>query len=97
MIESILYQSMARLLHQYDFTITWVTGEDVQLLHSLVTVSFENGITTLVDIAIEGELPEGFMDAWNAEAATKDIIEGLGVELRKFAPQDETSLDQSSI
>jgi hypothetical protein len=50
-----------------------------------------------VDIAIEGELPEGFMDAWDAEAATKDIIEGLGVELRKFAPQNETSPDQSSI
>jgi hypothetical protein len=90
MIESIVYQSMARLLHQYDFTITWAKGDDVQLLHSIVTVSFENGITTLVDISIEGELPEGFAEAWDAEAATNDIIAGLGVELRKFAPEKET-------
>ena len=90
MILSIVYQSMQRLLHQYNFTITWDKDGEIVLLNSLVTVSFENGITTLVDISVEGELPEGFTEAWDAEAASKDIIAELGVELRKFSPQDET-------
>jgi hypothetical protein len=85
MIESFVYQKLARLLHQYEFTITWNQNDEVQLLPAVVTVSFESGVTTIVDISIEGDLPEGFEEQWNPETAVKEIEFELGGELRRLS------------
>ena len=86
MIESFVYQKLARLLHQYDFTITWNEDGQIQLLPAVVTVSFESGVTTIVDISIESDhLPEGFEEKWNPETAVKEIEFELGAELRRLS------------
>lgn len=83
MIESLVFQKPTRLLQQYEFTITWVKDETL-LFPAIVTVSHEEGKTTIVDIIIEGDLPENFDEFWNPEWAIKQIYFELGEELNKI-------------
>lgn len=86
MIESFTYQKLARLLHQYEFTINWNKNDEVHLLPAIVTVSFESGVTTIVDISIESDhLPEGFDAEWDPERAVREIEFELGDELRRLS------------
>ena len=51
---------------------------------AVVTVSHEEGVTTIVDISIEGELPETFHEVWNPEEAIKQIHFELAEELNRI-------------
>jgi hypothetical protein len=84
MLESLVYQRPVGLLSQYEFILTWVTETGVQPFIAIVTVSYRDGITTIVDIAIEGDLPEGFQEAWDPEEAIKQIRMELGEELNRL-------------
>ena len=84
MLESLVYQRPVGLLQQYEFILTWATEEGVQPFIAIVTVSHRDGVTTIVDISIEGELPEGFQEAWDPEEAIKQIQMELGEELNRL-------------
>ena len=85
MIHSIVYQRPLRLLQQYDFTVTWQYPDgDTTPYLAVVTVSHEQGVTTIVDISIEGDLPETFQEVWNPEEAIKEIQFELTEELNKI-------------
>jgi hypothetical protein len=84
MLEALVYQRPVGLLQQYEFILTWATETGVQPFIAIVTVSHRDGVTTIVDIAIEGDLPEGFQEAWDPEEAIKQIRMELGEELNRL-------------
>ena len=85
MIHSLVYQRPLRLLQQYEFTVTWEYPDgDTMPYLAVVTVSHEEGVTTIVDISIEGELPETFHEVWNPEEAIKQIHFELAEELNRI-------------
>ena len=84
MIESIVYQRPTSLLQQYEFLLTWNKDDEIIPFLSTVTVSHRDGVTTIVDISVEGDLPEGFTDVWDAEWAIKQIHFELAEELNKL-------------
>ena len=84
MIESIVYQRPTSLLQTYEFVITWNKDEEIIPFLSTVTVSHRDGVTTIVDISVEGDLPEGFTEAWDPEEAIKQIRMELGEELNRL-------------
>ena len=84
MIESIVYQRPTSLLQTYEFVITWNKDDEIIPFLSTVTVSHRDGVTTIVDISVEGDLPEGFTDVWDAEWAVKQIHFELAEELNKL-------------
>ena len=84
MIESIVYQRTTSLLQQYEFLLTWNKDDEIIPFLSTVTVSHRDGVTTIVDISVEGDLPEGFTDVWDAEWAIKQIHFELAEELNKL-------------
>jgi hypothetical protein len=87
-IESIVYQRPTTLLQQYEFSLTYLEDDQTQVLPATVTVSYSEGVTTIVDISIEGELPTGFADAWNPEWAIKQIHFELGEELSRITKEN---------
>ena len=84
MIESIVYQRPTSLLQTYEFVITWNKDDEIIPFLSTVTVSHRDGVTTIVDISVEGDLPEGFTDVWDADWAVKQIHFELAEELNKL-------------
>ena len=85
MIQSLVYQRPLRLLQQYEFQLTWEYPDgDTMPYISVVTVSHEDGVTTIVDISIEGDLPETFQEVWNPEEAIKQIHFELAEELNRI-------------
>jgi hypothetical protein len=84
MIESIVYQRPTSLLQQYEFVLTWNKDGEITPFLSTVTVSHRDGVTTIVDISVEGDLPEGFTDVWDAEWAVKQIHFELAEELDRL-------------
>jgi hypothetical protein len=84
MIESIVYQKPVSLLQTYEFVITWNKDEETIPFLSTVTVSYKDGVTTIIDISVEGDLPEGFTDVWNPEWAIKQIHFELAEELDRL-------------
>ena len=87
MIQSYVYQKPVSLLQQFEFVLNWLPegSEETQPLSAVVTVSHRDGVTTLVDISVEGELPEGFNDKWNPDEAIKNIMFELGEELDRIS------------
>lgn len=86
MIQSLVYQRPVGLLQQYEFVLNWLPEEQTvaQPFLAVVTVSHRDGLTTIVDISIEGDLPENFNEHWNPEKAIKEIMFELGEELNKM-------------
>lgn len=84
MIESLVYQRPIGLLQQYEFVLIWSSNGEAQPFLAIVTVSHRDGVTTIVDISIEGDLPEGFQEAWDPEKAIKEIQMELGEELNRL-------------
>jgi hypothetical protein len=85
MIQSLNYQRPLRLLQQYEFQLIWEhTDGDTTPYLAVVTVSHEQGVTTIVDISIEGDLPETFQEVWNPDQAIKEIQFELTEELNKI-------------
>jgi hypothetical protein len=85
MIESIVYQRPLRLLQQYEFQLIWQQPDgDTTPYLAVVTVSHEEGITKIVDISLEGELPETFNELWDPEWAVKQIHFELAEELSRI-------------
>jgi hypothetical protein len=84
MIQSLVYQRPTSLLQQYEFVLTWETEGESQIFLAVVTVSHRDGVTTIVDISVEGDLPTGFADAWDPEWAVKQIHFELAEELDRL-------------
>ena len=86
MITSLVYQRPVGLLQQYEFFLNWLPeGETISHPYiAIVTVSHREGITTIVDISIEGDLPEDFSECWDPDWAIKQIMFELGEELNKI-------------
>lgn len=84
MIQSLVYQRPTSLLQQYEFVLTWATEAESQIFLAVVTVSHRDGVTTIVDISLEGDLPEGFTDVWDADWAVKQIHFELAEELDRL-------------
>lgn len=88
MIESLVYQRPLRLLQQYEFTLNWLPPgvEGVSApYYAIVTVSHENSVTTIIDISIEGDLPENFQEYWDPAKAIKMIEFELTEELKRIS------------
>lgn len=87
MIQSLTYQKPISLLQQYEFTLDWLNEQtqEIEPYYAVVTVSYEQGKITIVDISVEGQLPENFADKWDPEWAVKKIHFELGEELNKMS------------
>ena len=88
---SLVYQKPISLLQTYEFTLTWQKDEETTLFNSLVTVSHAEGETKIMDISIEGDIPEDLLAEWNPEEALKQIMFELGEELNKLTKTAETN------
>lgn len=88
MIESLVFQRPLRLLQQYEFTLNWLP-KDVdgvaEPYYAIVTVSHEDGVTTIIDISIEGDLPDNFQKDWDPAKAIKMIEFELTEELKRIS------------
>jgi hypothetical protein len=89
MIESLVYQRPVGLLQQYEFLLTWNKDGEIAPFIAIVTVSHRDGVTTIVDLSVEGDLPEGFTEVWDAAWALKQVHFELGEELNRLK-QTET-------
>lgn len=86
MLQSLVYQRPIGLLQQYEFVLNWLPEGEIVAnpFLAVVTVSHRDGVTTIVDISIEGDLPEGFQEAWAPEKAIREIQMELAEELNKL-------------
>lgn len=84
MITNYIFQRQVALLAHYEFVLDWTHEGETLPLIAVVAVSHRDGVVTIVDMAVEGDLPEGFADTWNADEAIKHIKHELGEELARL-------------